>query len=120
MHDRPRLLIVEDDEPLRTLLAEVAEAHGCEVSCVDYAAAVGIIESDPPNMVVTELLVRGGGNGTDLATLARTMGIATLILAVGVEPLRKLQSAGFSVLGKPFRIEEFEGKLEELCQALRA
>lgn len=63
---KPSLLIVEDDELLRSRLARAFEQRGLEVhQAGDVAQAVVAIENEAPEMVVVDLRMPGGG-GLDL------------------------------------------------------
>ncbi len=56
----PRILIVEDDERLRTLTAEYLQGNGMEVMQVDNGEqAIQIIKSQNPDLVVLDLMLPG-------------------------------------------------------------
>lgn len=56
----PRILIVEDDERLRTLTAEYLQGNGMLVTQVDNGEeAIRIIQRDNPDLVVLDLMLPG-------------------------------------------------------------
>jgi CheY-like chemotaxis protein/predicted kinase len=62
-----RVLVVDDDEDCRRVLAETLEALGCEVSQADSAeAALAIAQEEPLDLVVTDQQMPGR-SGTELA-----------------------------------------------------
>jgi DNA-binding response OmpR family regulator len=113
-----RVLIVDDEDDVRWLLAEVVETRGYRVASVDnYARAVMVLEHEPLTLVIADLRLRGRGSGSDLAVLARSLGVPSLIISGIAEPLDGLVADGFPVLRKPFHMHEFEAKLDELLVA---
>lgn len=59
-YQAPRILIVEDDERLRTLTAEYLQGNGMEVAQVDNGEeAIRIIQRDNPDLVVLDLMLPG-------------------------------------------------------------
>jgi two-component system response regulator RegA len=66
MNDRPLLLIVEDDDPLRRRLGRAFENRGFEVQeAADLGEAEALIGQDAPEFVVLDLRMPGG-SGLDL------------------------------------------------------
>lgn len=56
----PRILIVEDDERLRTLTAEYLQGNGMQVTQVDNGEeAIRMIQRDNPDLVVLDLMLPG-------------------------------------------------------------
>src|SRR5690625_7938233 len=59
-YQAPRILIVEDDERLRTLTAEYLQGNGMEVAQVDNGEeAIRLIQRDNPDLVVLDLMLPG-------------------------------------------------------------
>ena len=56
----PRILLVEDDEDIRSILKEVLEGEGYEVQ--EATSGTGALQSyaiSPPDMIVTDLVMPG-------------------------------------------------------------
>lgn len=67
-----RVLVVDDDEGVRTAVTWALEADGFEVLTVDNGlAALDVIECSPPSLVVLDLSLPGLG-GLDVLTRVRT------------------------------------------------
>jgi two-component system, response regulator RegA len=97
MHERPLLLIVEDDQTLRDRLTRAFEQRGCEVrSAASAADAAALVAEEPPEWVLLDLRV-GEANGLDLIPKLRQADPATRIVvltgygsvATAVEALRR-------------------------------
>lgn len=75
-HER-RILIVEPDVAFRELLLDVVIAHGLASGVADFGSAFDRLSIDPPDFVVTNLLVRANVEGLQLAYLAGSIKHAT-------------------------------------------
>lgn len=71
--DRPAILLVEDDEALRSLLAEQLKEAGFAVALAgDHRDALAIIESgDRLDLLIADLVIPSGIGGLTLGRLAR-------------------------------------------------
>ena len=72
-----RILIVEPDAAYRELLLDVANAHAHASAVADFQRAFDRLSIDPPDLLVTNLLVRGSVEGLQLAYLAASIKNAT-------------------------------------------
>jgi hypothetical protein len=72
-----RLLIVEPDVAYRELLLDVATAHAHASAVADFGSAFDRLSIDPPDLLVTNLLVRANVEGLQLAYLAASIKHAT-------------------------------------------
>lgn len=64
----PRVLIVEDDEDLRDTLAATLEDRGLDVQTAgSRAEAWALLDVAPPDLVVTDIRMRGAPEGLHLA-----------------------------------------------------
>jgi DNA-binding response OmpR family regulator len=93
MPDRPLILIVEDDDDIRTLVADYLQ--GCEYR------------------VVADVNLRGG-NGYDLAQLARTMDIPILLISGEPKTIERHQGDFVEFMQKPFRLADLHAKIREM------
>ena len=114
---RTRVLLMDDDEPVRRMAKRVLESSGFEVvDCADGADAA--VEYDRAraagesyDVVVLDLVVRGGVGGVD--ALARLRGIDPSVRAIVVsgysddEVMAEPRQYGFiAAVAKPFTSEE--------------
>jgi two-component system, OmpR family, phosphate regulon response regulator PhoB len=69
----PQVLVVDDDEGVRTAVTWALEADGFEVTAVENGlAAMNVIESSPPSLVVLDLSLPGLGGLDILNRLRKT------------------------------------------------
>lgn len=103
-----RVLLVEDEAPLRRLALRALEAAGHSVvEAEDVEGAYAAIAAGMPDLVVTDVMLAGGGDGYVLARALRERYPALPIMlvsgyaegAVG----RDLGAEGLGFLAKPFR-----------------
>ena len=56
------ILVVDDDEAMRTLLVDALEEKGCRViGSANAADALNVLKAVVPNVIVTDLKMPGGG-----------------------------------------------------------
>jgi two-component system OmpR family response regulator len=105
----PRVIVVEDDADIATLLAEILEAEG--YAAVAVSDTVGIDgQLDPrPDLVVLDLrLTRGGAENILKSLRARGMGdVPVLLLSAASDLAQRAHELGVkSYLAKPFELED--------------
>lgn len=97
-----RILIVED-EPLVAFDNEhmLKEAGYEVVATVDsLEAARAVIESEPLDLVLTDIRLNGDGDGTGVARLARTQGYPVLFVTAHCS--EEAKALGLGCLAKPY------------------
>lgn len=119
---RTRLLVVDDDPQLATLIAEVARRGGWEVRVADSAERVGADPEFVPDLVLVDLQLPGADGIDLLRDLARRAWPAVVHVLSGADP-RLLRSAsslarehGLEVgrpLAKPLAMAELRELLDE-------
>lgn len=122
-----RILLVEDEEPLRQLLAEVLEKQGHTViSKFDAQQALDWILSDvkPPDLLLTDMSLRGSRSGLNLAQeLLDLLGdtVPTVILTGDstTETHREIVACGFKQLVKPVAPEVLLSVISDLMLKAR-
>jgi PAS domain S-box-containing protein len=120
---RTRVLLMDDDEPVRRMAKRVLESSGFDVvDCADGADAAAEYErargaGEPFHAVVLDLVVRGGTGGVE--TLARLRAVDPAVRAIVVsgysddEVMAEPRRYGFvAAVSKPFTAEE-------ICDAIR-
>jgi CheY-like chemotaxis protein len=119
-HDKPVVLIVEDEDVLRMSAADMVEAAGFEaVEASDADEAIRILESrDDIRAVFTDIQMPGSMDGLKLAQAVRhRWPPVALIVTSGQTHLSaaKLPSGG-RFLRKPYRPEQIAATLRELIR----
>ncbi len=110
-----RVLVVDDDEMSRELLAVLLEAEGYTVESADSGdAALAQIRSNesPPLVVLTDCQMPGTSGASLAGKLRRACGPATLLLAMsGSQPVETTISNFDGFLLKPFKIQDLAAAL---------
>ncbi|MFA9430958.1 response regulator [Egicoccus sp. AB-alg2] len=111
-----RALVVDDEEPTRTLLTMVLERSGWEVvSAADAADAEAAVAERSVDLVLLDLHL-GTDSGTDVAARLeqRHPGVARRIVYLTGDPPRSGELDGCPALGKPFSLDELQGVIDRL------
>jgi len=115
---RRRVLVVEDDGDIASLLSDILETEGYAPVSVNDAAGVNEQLDLPPDLVVLDLrLTRVGGAERILTTLrTRGMGnVPVLLLSAADDLPERARALGVaSYLAKPFELEELLGVVRGL------
>ena len=124
-HHPHRILLVEDDQSLADLEANMLKAHGYQVSTA-YSGeqAIAIVKEQPrlfPDLVVLDLELTGAASGWEVLQTLRTYGaIPVLITTSTVTDVRPyLQSYGeskltLSHLPKPYPMQTFLKRIQRI------
>ena len=120
-----RLLLVEDDEPLRRLLGEQLEELGYEVQSVgDGRAAIAAVGGDPFDIVILDRMLPFV-DGVDVLRWLREQEVMTpviLLTALGRLPERVegLEAGADDYVVKPFEIDELHARIRALLRRRQA
>jgi CheY-like chemotaxis protein len=77
------LLVVDDDESIRTTLAVILHRGGHEVACAaDGKEALGKMREDPPDLVLLDLMMPGMGGWDVLAAMRENPRLADIPVVV--------------------------------------
>ena len=116
-----RVLIVEDDAPVRRMLERSLEAEGFEVqSAPDGGTALAAAERDLPDLVVLDVSMPGL-DGLAVARRLRAKGMAGAILMLTArdavaDRISGLEAGADDYVVKPFAIEEVVARLRALSR----
>ncbi len=105
----PRVLIVEDDGDIASLLTDILETEGYAPVAVSDSVALGAQLDPRPDLVVLDLRLTRGGAEQILSSLReRGLGDVPILLlsAAGDLPERARALGVSSYLGKPFELDE--------------
>ncbi len=118
------VLIVEDDDDARTMMASLLATNGCLVrgvatSDMAYQSAIERV----PDVVVTDLLLRGSSAGWTLAEALReeprTRHVALIAVTGGVEPRRAVVRPFDAYLRKPVETKLLLALVRQLAMISR-
>ncbi|MGH3001101.1 MAG: response regulator transcription factor [Gaiellaceae bacterium] len=112
MSVRPRVLVVEDEEPLRELLVvTLGDAFACE-EAGDGEAALARLREAPPELVILDVMLPGR-SGLDVLREMRVDPALERVPVVVVSAWQSpkdvataLDAGADRFLGKPFQVEE--------------
>lgn len=116
-----RVLIVEDDPPLRRMLERSLAAEGFEVSAAaDGGAALALAEDSAPDLVVLDVTMPGL-SGIDVCRRLRGKGLSGGVLMLTArdaveDRVRGLDAGADDYVVKPFAIAEVVARLNALAR----
>ena len=123
--DRPRVLLIEDDAELRSLLTKGLRQRGCEVIeastgsvAIEYVVYSLIYELVRPALIVSDIRLQSG-NGLRIAEAVRTADYEVPILLMTAFPGPEVEARAAAIpdctlLAKPFDLFEFFGLVGQL------
>ena len=115
-----RVLVVEDESSVRTVVCAALRQLGCSVEAVaDGDAAVARLDApEPPDLVISDVMLPGSVSGVDVVRRARVLlperpcilmsGYAREHLTADADDVR-----GLPMLQKPFLLEELEAAVSQ-------
>jgi len=111
-----RILLVEDDDVVRTSIAESLQALGHRITqAADGPAALACLAHERPDLMITDYLMPGM-TGAELMRKARAaFPDMPMIIATGYADMRAIEeSIGDGILlRKPFQLADLEGSIEQ-------
>lgn len=116
-----RILVVEDDEQVRHLLAEGIAIEGY---------AVEVVRSGPDaltrddfatfDLAVVDLSLPGGLDGWSIADHAAGLGVGVIVITGHPDQYDRLLGSGHAFLGRPFRLPELVTQIELVLKRVGA
>ena len=117
---RASLLVVEDDEPTRSLISSNLEAHGYQVREAGTAAdALRALDSQRPDLVVLDLGLPDADGASVIRRLRRDATTPILILSARGEERDKvaaLELGADDYVTKPFGLDELRARVAALLR----
>ena len=114
-----RIVLVEDQETLRMVIAEILEESGHRVEVYESAVlALPVLKNGvPPDLLISDIGLPGGLSGRQLAEAVRQVHPRLPVLFItGYDESAALSdgrlAAGISVMTKPFRLEGLVERVE--------
>lgn len=106
-----RVLVIDDEEPVRVAMHALLSAHGCQV-LVAGSTREGLLKSmgQQPDLLLTDFRLRGGEDGISAVRSLRSAfpGLPALLISGDTAPerLRDAHQAGLTLLHKPVTEEQ--------------
>jgi two-component system phosphate regulon response regulator OmpR len=117
------LLVVDDDPELRSLLQRFLGEHGHVVKTADGAAAMArVLERDPPDLVVLDLMM-SGEDGLSICRRLRAAGetVPIIMLTAKGDPIDRilgLEMGADDYVAKPFMPRELLARIDAVFRRL--
>lgn len=106
--ERPRVLVVDDEESVRNLVARTLEKE-CEVETVaDGPAAVNRLQAEDFDLLITDLRMPGMDGLSVIREIRRHSGLPVIVLTGFSTEANAIEALNLGVTGyltKPFRLE---------------
>ena len=123
MTDDPRVLVADDEDDIRALVAVAVRRAGCALvaSVADGDTALDVARSHLPDLVVLDVSMPGRTGLEVCATLKSgpaTTGVRVLLLSAGASPAevaRGLAAGADDYLPKPFSVADLVRQLRALA-----
>ena len=124
MNSHERILVVDDEEQMRDLLAKVLERKGFQASvCGDGTEALAFLEKEPVDLVVTDVRMPGlGGMEALRAVKELNPDIVVIIMtAFGSidQAVQAVKEGAYDYINKPFKIDEMLLTIEKALDERR-
>ena len=102
-----KVLIVENDAAVRSLLGDLFEDEGYEFSTVRTGAEMReALDDIDYDIVVIDVTQPGHEDGLALAQIARDQGCGAILVTGDHRHLERLENSGQHFLLKPFRVQQ--------------
>jgi DNA-binding response OmpR family regulator len=97
------VLVIEDDSEVSAVICSLLEDHGfrCSTAFSTVEAAL-LLSAEKFDLLLTDVVLPGGGSGVDLVASARAAGIACVVMSGALDVIQK-QDLDCGFLAKPFR-----------------
>ncbi len=116
-----RLLLVDDDESIRTSLGRALELEGYRIETVDHGdTALDLLDAEPFDAVLLDVMMPGR-SGLDVARAIRSTGDTTPILMLTArhevtDRVAGLDAGADDYLPKPFSLDELLARIRALLR----
>jgi DNA-binding NtrC family response regulator len=121
MTSQERILVVDDEEQMRDLLAKVLERKGYQVSvCGDGAEALALLEREPSDLVITDVRMPGL-NGMEALRAIKELNPEIVVLIMTAfgsidQAVQAVKEGAYDYINKPFKIDEILLTIEKALE----
>lgn len=120
---KPKLLLVDDEKDFVDTLAERLELRGFQVvTAINGETALRIIENDPPQLVILDIMMPGLSGLNVLQQIKSRAPQTPVILLTGLgstaEGTKGIHMGAYDFLIKPVNIDELMQKMEDALRSI--
>src|ERR1700677_4671513 len=120
----PTLLVVEDAKNTRDGLRRYSDGKFDIYLAPDVPAAMNVLETQPVDVLLTDLRLMGGTEGLDMLTRAQSIPrppVALLMTAYGTEKLavQAIKRGAYDYITKPLDLEKLDALLTRALHSRR-
>ena len=119
---KPRILLIDDDETLISLLAEHLEAHQYQVETApDGDTGLSLVEGSAPDLIVLDVMMPGMDGWQVLTKLRRSGSTPVVMLTAKDQEVDKLRAFHLGVddyITKPFSFAELTARVGAVLSRL--
>jgi DNA-binding response OmpR family regulator len=120
----PRVLVVDDDDDIRTLVAELLQRAGLDVDqASDGRAGLRAFHQSPPDLVVLDVSMPGLDGWQTLERIRDLSDVPVMMLTARgaeLERVRGLQAGADDYMVKPFGRQELVARVQALLRRARS
>jgi two-component system CheB/CheR fusion protein len=120
------ILVVEDETDVRRIVRRQLESLGHRVLAAEAATEALLLIQGPgaPDVLLTDVVLKTGMNGIDLAEAAREArpGLPVIFMSgytAVAEAQQRIRDTGAPMLSKPFTTQQLERTVNAVCASLR-
>jgi len=124
MNTHHRILVVDDEEQMRDLLAKVLERKGYQVAVsADGSEALALLEREPVDLVVTDVRMPGL-DGMEALRAIKELNPETIVLIMTGfgsidQAVQAVKEGAYDYINKPFKIDEMLLTIEKALEERR-
>ena len=112
LQTRPEILIVDDDEPVRTLLSDLLRVAYVPLTAESGEQAVRLLRDHCPAVVISDINMPGM-SGLDLVPLVREISPTSVVMMISGNhmldyAIEAMREGAFDFIKKPFELDQVE------------
>ena len=116
-----KVLVVEDNEHIRQLLADVLDQEGYHFTVVANGEEMRrALAGGDVDVVILDMVLRGSENGLSLAREAAELGVGVILTTGSITHRDALEQCGHRYLFKPFRLSALLQLIDEVLKTTKA
>ena len=109
------ILVIEDDDAIRTLLGDILDFAGYEFAQARNGVEMREhLDREPFDVAIVDISLRGGEDGLALAQFAASRGCSIILTTGDPQQRPRLEICGRRHLFKPFRVQQMTELVDQV------